>query len=565
MILPDPQRLIDDARRALRQGEVDTAARIAAEALRNAPDSLDLLELKALVEIARGRDEAAEATLRRAIAIAPERRWPYGDLARLLLRLKRADEADGVARSALGVDRDNADAYAILASILSEKGLWFEAAAHFEQAIALAGPHPQLLTGLGSALLRQGRLEDARGPLRQASAADRQALEPVAYLAELEEKLGRFAEAQLLLDEAEPLARARGTDIDLQRSVLLARVGKLEDALALLDGKQSLSGAALLQRGRLRDRIGRFAEAWEDWTAGKVLLARHAGRIYAAADVQRQADSMRRFFTAAKLAQLPRAEARRDVPQPIFIIGFPRSGTTLTEQILASHSAIRAGGELPFGQDLRALVASWVGEEAQVSEKLTQLPPGWPKRLRDFYLKRAESYGLLAPGAQWFTDKMPSNDVWLPLLRIAFPSSPVIMVRRHPLDVLTSVMGHDMTHGFNCGYRLEDAARHLALVHRLLQQYREAGAGPTCELRYETLVADQQGETRRLMESIGLEVQPSQLRFHERAAVSATPSYAQAREPLNSRSVDRWRNYAEQLAPIRPFVAQAMTLGGYTA
>ena len=158
---------------------------------------------------------------------------------------------------------------------------------------------------------------------------------------------------------------------------------------------------------------------------------------------------------------------------------------------------------------------------------------------------------------------MPDNSFWLPLLRLAFPQSPVIHIRRHPLDVLTSVMAHDMTHGFNCGYRLEDAAAHLALVDDLLESYRVSGVGPTHELRYETLVADQTGETERLMAAIGIPMEPAQLSFHQRDAVSPTPSYAQVREPLNDRSIGRWRNYAAELKPVQPVIAAAIERGGY--
>src|SRR6185312_8506108 len=98
-----------------------------------------------------------------------------------------------------------------------------------------------------------------------------------------------------------------------------------------------------------------------------------------------------------------------------------------------------------------------------------------------------------------------------------------------------SVMAHDMTHGFNCVYRIENAARHLALVDELVERYRAVKLGPTYELRYEDLVADQGGETERLMEAIGLPMEPPQLSFHERTHVSPTPSYAQVREPLNDR------------------------------
>ncbi|MGN6850007.1 MAG: tetratricopeptide repeat-containing sulfotransferase family protein [Sphingomicrobium sp.] len=546
------------ARQAIAQRDFDLAESIAARLLSEDPRDLDALEIRALVAIEREDDRTAEEALRSAIALAPHRRWPYADLIRVLLKLGRNADAEEVARVALAADPDNPDAHAMLGAMLSGKDQWFEAAGHFERAIAVAGEHPQLLSGLGRALLRLGRLQDARAPLEAAAAADPNMLEPAVHLAELAERLGQFDEAMLLLDRAEIIARTTGTDVDLQRSVLLDRMGQTEDALALLAHREDLSGAALLQRGRLHDRLGRHSEAWSDWTVGKARLAERAGRVYDAEQVRSEANRLADFFRKHG-ATLSRAEPRGDVPQPIFIIGFPRSGTTLTEQILASHSAILAGGELPFGAELRELagaVAAPFPEGFAGQDDLAE-------RMRDLYLSRAEVYGLLGSGANWFTDKMPANDFWLPLLRLAFPKSPVIHVRRHPLDVLTSVMAHDMTHGFNCGYRLEDAARHLALVDGLLENYWSAGFGPTHELRYEALVADQAGETRRLMEAIGLKVEPAQLRFHERAHVSPTPSYAQVREALNDRSIGRWRNFADELEAVRPIVADAMARGGY--
>jgi tetratricopeptide (TPR) repeat protein len=542
----DRFRLIADARRAIGERKFELAASIAAALLSKTPDDLEALEIKALVEIDRGDNGSAEVTLRSAIALAPKRRWPYGDLARLLLRLHRETEAEEVARAALTADTRNADAHAILGSLFTGRERWFEAATHFESAISLAGPHLQLLAGLGQSLLRLGRLEQARATLEAAAAADPDALEPAVYLAELEERLGRFGEAQRQLDRAESIARRQGTDVDLQRSVLLDRMGEHERALALLDSHAELSGAALLQRGRLRERAGRYAEAWRDWTTGKAQLAERSGRHYAADEVRAEAGRLVALFTSAEAAEFPRASLRNDVPQPIFIIGFPRSGTTLTEQILARHGTIRAGGELPFGAELHELAEASDGD-----------------RLRDLYLARAAGYGLLASGARYFTDKMPDNGFWLPLLRLAFPDSPVVLVRRHPLDVLTSVMAHDMTHGFNCGYRLEDAARHLALVDGLVETYRAAGLGPTFDLRYESLIADQAGETQRLMTAIGLEMQPAQLSFHTRAEVPTTPSYAQVREPLNDRSIGRWKHFAAELEPVRPLVVEAIARGAY--
>jgi len=549
---------IFDARQAIEGRDFELAERIAARLLAKDPHDLDALEIRALVAVERNDHRTAEEALRLAIAIAPKRRWAYGDLARLLLRLGRGDGAEQVARAALAADADNPDAHAMLGSILASGEKWLDAAAHLERAIALAGPHPQLLSVLGQALLRQERLDDARSALEAALAADPNALEALVYLAELEERLGRFDAAMRRLDTAEAIAHAQGSDVDLQRSVLLERMGKTPDALALLEGRPDLSGAALLQRGRLCDRLGRHAEAWSDWTAGKELLLERSGRRYDRDNVQWEAERLAGFFTSDG-ALLSTAERRNDVPQPIFITGFPRSGTRLTEQILASHGAIRAAGELPFGAELRDLAEAIIGPFPEGPRNAADLP----QAMRDLYLERAGQYGLLRAGADYFTDKMPTNDFWLPLLRLAFPESPVVHLRRHPLDVLTSVMAHDMTHGFNCAYRIEDAARHLAIVDELVESYGTLGLGPTYELRYEDLVADQTAETRRLMNAIGLAMEPAQLSFHERSNVSPTPSYAQVREPLNDRSIGRWRNFANQLEEIRPIVADAIARGGY--
>jgi len=545
------------------------AGAIAAALLRDDPACLDALEIKAIAAEAGGDVASAEAALRTAVAAAPGRRWPYDDLGRLLLRQGRRDEAEAVARAAVAADDDNPDAHAMLGSLLAEREALVAGAAHLERAISLAGRHPDLLARLGGALARQGRLDEARPLLAEALAAAPDSLAALTRLAEVEERAGAFAAASALLDRAERVAARSGRDVLLQRSVLMQRMGRAADALALLDRRNDLSGAARLQRGRLRDAAGRHAEAWDDFVAGKAQLARASGRHYAADEVAARAGALARFFTAERLARLPRASVRRDVPQPLFVLGFPRSGTTLTEQLLASHSQIRAGGELPFGRDLADFATALVGGPALFPDGLARMTAAdhahWPALLRDHYLAQAEAVGLLAPGAAFFTDKMPLNDMWLALLRLAFPEAPVVLVRRHPLDVLVSVMAHDMTHGFHCGYRLEDAARHLALIDDLVARYQAAGILVTHELGYEALVADQAGETDRLMAAVGLAVEPAQRRFHESRRIAPTPSYAQVQAPLNDRSIGRWRHHDDRLAPIRDIVAGAIARGGYTA
>ena len=205
----------------------------------------------------------------------------------------------------------------------------------------------------------------------------------------------------------------------------------------------------------------------------------------------------------------------------------------------------RTGGAFPahpgrLGQDVRAMLAT---------------------ELRDHYLGRAEAYGLLASGVRFFTDKMPLNELYLPLLRLAFPAAPLIAVRRHPLDVMVSAMSHDFTHGFHCGYRLEDAATHYAAIDALMAEWRALPGIAPHDLGYEHFVAAQRQETERLMAYVGLAMEPAQLVFHESPRFAPTPSYAQVREPLNDRSIGRWRHYAAELEPARAILAEVIARG----
>jgi tetratricopeptide (TPR) repeat protein len=556
----DNQDRIARARAAVDAEKFATGEQEARELLAADPDNVDALEILFLCQQRFGDGTGAERTLRRVIALAPAKQWPRGDLARLLLGMGRPGEAEQVLAEAVAIDPDHADAHAMLGALLSEREVLVPGAKHLRFAIGLAGPNPQLMVNLGRNLMRQGKLDEAEPLLESVAEMAPRFLLAWVYLAELAEQRDQFERAATLLDRAEPLAAREGRDVIAQRAQLLSRTQQWRDGLALLDAVASLSGTSRLLRARLRDKAERYDEAWDDAVAAKAGLAQARGHSYDAQRVEREFDALTSF--AAHAGSLSGAAKRTGMPQPIFILGFPRSGTTLTEQVLASHSQIRPGGELPF-----------VGQLPLVVERMTGLPfpaalqslgddPQAGERLRDFYLGGAHAYGLLGEGADYFTDKMPLNEMYLPLLRLAFPDAPMIAVTRDPRDVIVSAMQHDMTHGFHCTYRLEDAAYHFAAVSDLSEAYRAAGIAPH-SFRYESFIADQAGETERLMAHVGLAVEPAQLAFHESRRLAPTPSYAQVREPLHNRAVGRWHHYAAQLEPILEQFAPAIARGSY--
>lgn len=503
----------------------------------------------------RGELAAAAETLKTVLRSDPRADWAYNELVELLYTTGRHGDALTLARTALRVNPLNAQGHNLFGTILSQlndlpPGEW-----HFRRAIELAGEQASFLANLALNLLQQGRTGEAESCFARAHALAPDDFRTLAHWSKLREVRGDHAGAWDLLERA---ARAAGNhNVDLLRANHLTRTGKTAEALAILDAAPALNGDARLERGRLLDRLGRYDEAWRDMVEGKRLLAAEAGGLtYNAQAVDTFFARLKTFFVRANIALLPQAPLRADVPQPIFIMGFPRSGTTLIEQVLASHSAVRAGGELSFITELRQFSLQQFGGPEPFPENLSRTWTAenrWAATLfRDYYFARAEQYGLLAPGKRYFTDKMPFNEIWLPLLRMAFPHAKVVRVLRHPLDVCVSMLANNMTHGFNCGYRIEDIVHHLLAVSGLDEHYARELAGGELELHYERFVAEQRGETVRLLDHLRLDLEPACLSFHENPRYAPTPSYAQVTQQLNDRSIGRHRHYAEQLVPFLP-------------
>jgi len=516
--------------------------------------------------VARGDIQDAADMLSQVITDDRSADWAYNDLITLLAGHGRRAEAERVARRALADNPDNAGAHDRFGTLLSEQndlpaGEW-----HFRRALEIGGPAAATLANLALNLMQQGRTAEAEANYALADRLAPRSMRILAHWSKLREVQGDLPGAERLLDAAE--AASSPAAINLLRAQYLSRAGRDGEALAIIDSAPALNGDGQLERGRLYERLGRYDEAWNDFVGGKRKLAAEAGGLqYDADGVSAFYRAMREFFDPVGIARLPRASRRTDVPQPIFIVGSPRSGTTLVEQVLASHSAVRAGGERP-----------WLGELRQVAIRLCADAGAFPHCLarswtadqrhlaavfRDHYFARAGSAGLLAPGKAFFTDKMPFNEIYLPLLRMAFPEAKVVRVQRDPRDVCVSMLANHLSHGFNCAYRVEDIVRHLAATADLVEHYEHV-LGPVGHvLRYEYLVADQESGTRRLLDHLGLPFESACLHFHENPRYAPTPSYARVAERLSDRSIGRHRHYSARLAAQFGELGPALTAGGY--
>lgn len=546
---------LDQARAAFERHDPDQALSILRKVLTDDGQNLAALELHYRIASSRQMIEEARDDLARIIALDPGADWAYNDLIRLLYDHGNIAGAERLARVALRANPRNAGAHVMFGTLLSEKGELPPGEWHFRRALDLAPQDTGAQTNLALNLMQQGRTDEAGCCYEE---ADRAAPDNVAILShwsKLMEVCGNLPQAARLLDRAAALSsEAR---VDLLRSRLQRRTGKYREALELLEGRAEMNGDGHLERGWLYDREGRFDAAWRDFVAGKCKLSAQAGNPeYQSAAVGTFFGRLAAFFAQDNLQLLPQAAVRDDVPQPLFVLGFPRSGTTLVEQILASHPAVHAGGELPFVAQFRDVTNRLFPDDGPFPENLSRT---WTADghyvatlFRDLYLARAGQARLLSGGHRLFVDKMPFNEIYLPLIRMAFPASPIVQIVRHPLDVCVSMMSHNFTHGFNCGYRLADIVAHLCAVFDLCSRYRAESGFVPFTVRYENLVADQENTTRTLLGHAGLDFNEACLRFHENRRYAPTPSYAQVTEKLNDRSIGRYRHYAGHLEPYLP-------------
>jgi hypothetical protein len=439
--------------------------------------------------------------------------------------------------------------------------------------IELAGSRdPILLANLAWNLKNQGRIEEARGLYEESVRLAPDIYQTLYGWARMEETDRNFDRAGELLDAAERAAPGNPTT-QLARAILHGRRKDYDKAVAILDDiarrrdDGGLTPAEWSEKGQLLDRMGRFDEAFAAFGESKRGLRELTGQAYLASEAQALVARLRGFFTAPRLQILPRAATRSDAAQPIFIVGFPRSGTTMVEQTLTTHPKIAAGDELPVINELTGLIPRMLGSPLAYPEALADLWLGDQveglDNLRDYYLQRARQLGVLRKGAQWFTDKMPLNETHLGLIGLMFPKAPIIHLVRHPLDVVLSVYSNHLTHGFYCAYDLESIARHYVLVMNLVEHYLGQMRLRYLPVRYEDIIADQESQVRKLFNFVGVPFDRRSLNFHENRRYARTASYAQVTEKLYDRSRFRYRPYAKHLAPVIPILAPVMLRLGY--
>jgi tetratricopeptide (TPR) repeat protein len=400
------------------------------------------------------------------------------------------------------------------AALLTELGDYAGAAETTAAVLADIPDQPNGWLVHGAGLRTLGRVDEAVAAWRRALALDPTGAEAWWSLANL--KAYRFSDADLSAMEA--LAAAPSLPPERRSLVDFARAKAYEDA-------------------------GRYAEALAAYARANA--AQRSLRTY-------EPNQTSAFVHRSKMLFTPRFFAERagwgdPAADPIFIVGLPRSGSTLVEQILASHPAIEATGELPDVQQM----ADWIGRQGASGypDALSALPAPAIRQLGSDYIARTSA--RRRTGRPRFVDKAPWNWMHVGLIRLMLPNAKVVDVRRHPLATCVSAYRQHFAGGFNFAFDLEDLGRYYADYVGLMAHYDAAFPGHVHRLIYEDLVADTEREARRLLDYLGLPFDPACLRFFETERPVATPSSEQVRQPIFTDAVDHWRHYEPWLGPLK--------------
>jgi tetratricopeptide (TPR) repeat protein len=525
------------------QRRYEEARTLFLEALRQKPESPEAhYNLATALEGLKRLDDAV-LHYQKTLSLRPDFYPAHNNLANVLKALDRREEAIAHYREALALRPDFAIAHNNLANTLQALGRRDEAETHYRRAIAFRPDYAEAHNNLGNVLRALGRGEEAVLCYRRALSFEPRYLEAHNNLGNALKELGQFEEAASSFEKAleiDPKCIAAYHD--------LALATKVKGGEAWLAAMEKL--AADVESLKPRDRAGlhfALAKAYED-------LERHDeafGQMLAANALKRRElayDEAAIFARFARIKEVVTTELLEDKekrgdpsPAPIFILGMPRSGTTLVEQILASHPDVFGAGEI---DDLSVLAEALPYPEG--------LPTASAEQLRELGARYVERVRARAGGALWITDKMPSNFYYVGLIRLALPNARIIHTRRDPVDTCLSCFSKLFVGAAQpFSYDLRELARYWRQYDALMAHWRRVlPEGAMLEIDYEALVADLETQARRLVAHCGLDWSDACLAFHATRRAVRTASAAQVRRPVYQSAVGRWRIYEPQLAPL---------------
>jgi tetratricopeptide (TPR) repeat protein len=489
------------------QGKLDAAVVSHERALALKPDFAEACSNLGNARQAQGMLRDAVAWYDRALALKPDYADAHNNLGMALAALDRIDEAVAHYERALALNPNFANAHNNLGNALEKQDRIDDAAAHYERALVLKPEHASAHNNLGNIFKERGKFEDAMAHYGRAIA-----IQP------------DYAEAHF--NRAEITSFQPG-DADL-------------GALEALAGRDDLSADQALYinfaLAKALEDIGDYVRAFEHLRQGNALKRRQIN--------YQEIDALKLFQRISAVFDrdlFDRFKQQGDPsPVPIFVLGMPRSGSTLIEQILASHPQIHAAGELT--------VLEKMTDSDQYPECLPALDGAALRRLGQTYLARLPKP---ADGKVRIVDKLSGNFLRIGLIRLTLPNARIIHSMRHPIDTCVSCYSKLFTAGIYFSYDLAELGRYYRSYRELMAYWRSVlPPGAMLDVSYEDLVEDLEGQARRLIDYCGLPWDDRCISFHKAERPVKTASAVQVRKPLSRSSLQRWRHYEAGLGPL---------------
>jgi Flp pilus assembly protein TadD len=542
-LLPNDAGVHNNLGNALgRLGRIDDAVASYRCALLLSPDFAEAHNNLGHALLDLGQPDNAAASYRRAVELKPRYAEAHDNLGCALLELGRLDDAAASCRRAIEINPEFAEAHNNLGNALRGLGKLDDAVASYRRALGIKPNFAEAHCNLGLALRLQGRTAEAQASCRAALDLNPQSAESFVVLADSSADRGEFAEAENLFKRAisiEPeLPEAWAGIVRLRRMT--------QSDAAWLAQAQRIAGQPLPARREvpLRYAIGKYFDDVKDFDQAFINFQRanELTKLRRARHDKRQLTQVVDQITQSHNANWLK-ESRIDAHEsarPVFIVGMLRSGTTLAEQILASHPDVFAAGELAF----------WNTASGVYQSCALKTPAGRTllRKLADDYLRLLED---LSDDALRVVDKMPTNFAFLGLIHAALPNARIIHMRRNPIDTCLSIYFQHFETAVSYANDLEDLAHYYAEYLRIMKHWRLIlPEDAILDVSYEGLVNDQEAWSRKMLEFIGLPWDPRCLDFHETHRAVITASRWQVRQKINSASVLRWRNYEKFLGPL---------------
>lgn len=498
------------AHRSLAAKDWPQVGRLAAELQFQFPGQPDGPYYAALAEKAAGRSESAFANFERALSIGPSRYDIGIELAQYCLRLNRYDRARELLQQYIPLAKLSPVYLDKAAQVYFEMGMYEDAQPLYDQALKLQPDVEIVQMHKAACAVFLGQLDEARSIYHAIIAA------------KPDHQRAHFALSQL--DRATD-------DTHVQQMLNVARKNASTPARNIY---------LYYALGKEYEDLGMWDESF-----GYYERAGLAVKSVSSHDVSEDVELIDSIVEACSADWLrDNANDKESDPTPVFVLGLPRTGTTLTERIISSHSKVDSVGETQFLQMvLRDGTRAGNGIGITV-EQIRKATSRRPESIAESYMAAVQHR---LKGLPFFTEKYPENFLYLGFIAKAWPNARIVQLRRHPMDACFAMFKQSY---FRFAYTLDDLAEYYLAYDRLRRHWSNVLGSRIVEVSYEKLVGDQEQETRRLLQCLGLEFEEACLNFDTNRAPAATASAVQVREKIHTRSVEKWKRFETHLAPL---------------